>query len=202
MKLALNAGLLLLFLLGTVSLFLADAQTPAANEIKRPPIVGVSQIALNTDDMDASRKFYTGMLGFEEAFSMNKPDGSLMLTNFKVNDHQFIQVFPELKSATQDRLNHICFETADAEQLRAYLASKGVADVPAKLEPGNNGALAFKVHDPDGPLVEFVQYLPGSMYTNDFGKHLGARRISERIIHVSVTVKDPDAADHLYKNSL
>ena len=87
MKLALNAGLLFLFLLGTVSLFLADAQTPAANEIKRPPIVGVSHIALNTDDMDASRKFYTGMLGFEEAFSMNKPDGSLMLTNFKVNDH-------------------------------------------------------------------------------------------------------------------
>jgi lactoylglutathione lyase len=152
--------------------------------------------------MDASRKFYTGMLGFEESFSMNKPDGSLMLTNFKVNDHQFIQVFPELKSPTQDRLNHICFETTDAEQLRAYMASKGVAEVPAKLEPGKNGSLAFEVHDPDGHLVEFVQYLPGSMYAKDFGKHLGARRISERIIHVGVTVKDRAAADRFYKDIL
>jgi lactoylglutathione lyase len=153
--------------------------------------------------MNASRKFYTGMLGFEEAFSMNKPDGSLMLTNFKVNDHQFIQVFPELKSPTQDRLNHICFETTDAEQLRAYMAGKGVAEVPAaKLEPGQNGSLAFEVHDPDGHLVEFVEYRPGSLYSNDFGKHLGARRISERIIHVGVTVKDREAADHFYKDIL
>jgi lactoylglutathione lyase len=203
MKLALQAGVL--FLITTTSLLVvrAHAQNTVNPEIKRPPIVGVSHIALNTDDLDASRKFYTGMLGFEEAFSMNKPDGSLMLTNFKVNDHQFIQVFPELKSSTQDRLNHICFETTDAEQLRTYMASKGVAEVPAtKLEPGKNGSLAFEIHDPDGHLVEFVQYLPGSLYANDFGKHLGARRISERIIHVGVTVKDRAAADHFYKDLL
>src|ERR1700730_17157125 len=142
MKLVLNAGVLLL--IGTTSLFVAEAQTLTNNNIKRPPIIGVSHIALNTNDMDASRLFYTGMLGFEEAFSLNKPDGSLLLTNFKVNDHQFVQVFPGLASPTADRLNHICFETTDAEQLRAYLASKGVAEVPAKLEPGQNGALAFK----------------------------------------------------------
>src|ERR1700730_11207483 len=134
MKLVLHAGVLLL--MGTTSLFVAEAQNPTNNNIKRPPIVGVSHIALNTDDMDTSRKFYTGMLGLEEAFRMHQPDGSLMLTNFKVNDHQFIQVFPELKSPTQDRLNHICFETTDAEQLRAYMASKHVAEVPGKLEPG------------------------------------------------------------------
>ncbi len=199
MKLSLKAPLL--FLIAATSLFVS-AQPPAAKEIKRPPIVGVSHIGLNVADLGAARAFYTGMLGFEEAFSMNNPDGSLMLTNFKVNDHQFVQVFPGLASPTADRLNHICFETTDAEQLRAYLASKGVAEVPAKLEPGKNGALAFKVHDPDGHLVEFVQYLPGSLYANDFGKHLGARRISERIIHVGVTVKDRDAADHFYKDIL
>jgi lactoylglutathione lyase len=199
-----------LFRIATASLFfiatffLLSVPTPAqtAPEITRPPIVGVSHIGLNVADLDAARAFYTGMLGFEEAFSMNNPDGSLELTNFKVNDHQFVQIFPDLKSPTQDRLNHICFETTDAEQLRAYLASKRVSDVPAKLEPGKNGALAFKVHDPDGHLVEFVQYLPGSLYTNDFGKHLGSRRISERIIHVGVTVKDRDAADHFYKDIL
>src|SRR5258708_3218057 len=201
MNFPLKAGVLFL---GTTFLFVASAQVPVNKnkEVRRPPIVGVSHIALNTDNMDAARKFYTGMLGFEEAFSMNKPDGSLMLTNFKVNDHQFIQVFPDLRTATQDRLNHICFETTDAEQLRAYMASKGVAGLPDKLEPMKNGSLAFEVHDPDGHLVEFVEYRPGSLYSNDFGKHLGARRISERIIHVGVTVKDRAAADHFYKDIL
>ena len=94
--------------------------------ITRPPIVGVAHIGLRTDDMAAARKFYTGLLGFQEPFSLNKPDGSLMLTYFKVNDHQYIEVFPELKDPNQDRLSHISFETTDAEQLRAYLASKGV----------------------------------------------------------------------------
>ena len=188
----------------TTSLVTAEAQTAATKEIKRPPIVGVAHIALNTDDLGALRAFYTGMLGFEEAFSLNKPDGSLLLTNFKVNDHQFIQVFPGRTSAgsqPKDPLSHICFETTDAEQLRAYLASKGV-QVPEKLEPGQNGALAFEVHDADGHAVEFVQYLPGSMYAKDFGKHLGAQRASERIIHVGFTVKDRAAADHLYRDIL
>ncbi len=176
MNFPLKAGVL--FSLGTTFLFVASAQVPANKDVKRPPIVGVSHIALNTDNMDAARKFYTGMLGFEEAFSMNKPDGSVMLTNFKVNDHQFIQVFPGLKSPTEDRLNHICFETTDAEQLRAYMASKGVAGVPDKLGPTKNGSLAFEVHDPDGHLLEFVE------------------------IHVGVTVKDREAADHFYKDIL
>src|SRR5260370_14025518 len=160
MKLALKAGLF--FLITTTSLLVvrAHAQNPVNEEIKRPPIVGVSHIGLNTDDMDASRKFYTGMLGFEEAFSMNKPDGSLMLTNFKVTDHQFIQVFPELTSSTQDRLNHICFETTDPEQLLTYMSSKGVADLPAtKLESGNTGTLAIEIHAPDGHPTACCQYL-------------------------------------------
>ncbi len=194
-------------MIATASLFVVHAQTPADKEIKRPAIVGVSHIALNVTDIGAAKAFYTKMLGFEEAFSMPDPDGHLLFTNFKVNDHQFVQIFPYLKSPTRDRLDHICFETTDAEQLRAYLKSKGVAVMPANPEYGPfeqlmTGALTFIVRDPDGHLVEFVQYGPGSMYAKDFGKHLGARRISERIIHVGVTVKDREAADHFYRDIL
>src|SRR5260370_33422975 len=74
----LKAGVLFL---GTTFLFVASAQVPVNKnkEVRRPPLVGASHIALKTDHMNAARKFYTGMLGFDEGFSMNKLDGTLML---------------------------------------------------------------------------------------------------------------------------
>ncbi len=175
----------------------ADAPKP----ITRPPIVGVAHIAVNTDDMAAARKFYTGILGFQEPFSLNKDDGGLMLTFFKVNDHQYIEVFPELKEPDQDRLNHICFETTDAEQLRAYLASNGVK-VPDKVTSGRTGNLSFEIRDPDNHLIEFVQYMPGSLQSRDFGKDIPDTRASTHIIHVGFTVSDRAAEDHLFKEIL
>jgi catechol 2,3-dioxygenase-like lactoylglutathione lyase family enzyme len=193
----------LFFLIATASLFVVYAQTPAAKEIKRPAIVGVSHIGLNVADLEAARGFYKGMLGFEEAFQTDNRDGSVKFTDFKVNDHQYVKVFPGLASPTADRLNHICFETTDAEQLRAYMASKGVVGVPAQVDTMvGGGNLGFEILDPDGHLVEFMEYRPGGWEMKDAGKHLGARRISERIIHVGVTVKDREAADHFYRDIL
>jgi catechol 2,3-dioxygenase-like lactoylglutathione lyase family enzyme len=170
----------------------------------RPKILGVAHIGLRTGDLAAARKFYTGLLGFQEPFMLDKPKGEgtgLLLTYFKVNDHQYVEVFPGLSNAEQDRLSHISFETDDAEKLRTYLASKGVK-VPAKLEPRLDGNRGFDVTDPDGHDVEFVQYMPGSLHERNFGKFLPATRISQRIIHVGVTVKDRAAADHFYKDIL
>jgi catechol 2,3-dioxygenase-like lactoylglutathione lyase family enzyme len=167
----------------------------------RPPIIGVSHIGLKTDDLAAARKFYTNVLGFSEAFSLNKPSGLLLLTYFKVNDHQFIEVFPEKGDTTEGQLSHIAFETTNAEQLRAYLASRGVP-VPAKLDPMLDGNRGFEVKDPDGHTIEFVQLMPGSLHTRDFGKHLPDTRISQHIIHVGVTVRDRAAADKFYKDIL
>ena len=170
----------------------------------RPAILGVAHIGLKTNDLAAARKFYTGVLGFQEPFSLDKAPGEgtgLLLTYFKVNDHQYIEMFPELTDPKMDRLSHISFETSDAEQMRAYLASRGVK-VPEKLEPMQDGNRGFDVNDPDGHDVEFVEFRPGSLHSRNFGKFLPDTRISTRIIHVGVVVKDRAAADRFYKDIL
>ena len=174
---------------------------PAADAPSRPPIVGVAHIGLRTDNLDASRKFYGQELGYQEAFTLDKPSGGLMLTYFKVNDHQYIEVFPNLERPDQDRLSHIAFETTNIQQLRDYLASRAVK-VPDTLKPGLDGNVSFMIKDPDGHDVEFVQYMPGSLHEKNFGKFLPATRVSDRIIHVGATVQDRAAADHLYKEVL
>ena len=167
----------------------------------RPPIVGVAHIGLKTADLAAARHFYGTELGYQEPFTVDKPAGGLMLTYFKVNDHQYIEVFPNLKSPTEDRLSHIAFETTNIQQLRDYLAVSGVK-VPDTLKPGLDGNVSMMLSDPDGHNVEFVQYMPGSLHTKNFGKFLPDTRISDRIIHVGVTVRDRAAADHFYKDVL
>ena len=180
----------------------AHSRAPGvAAPVARPPIVGIAHIGLRTDDLAAARNFYGGALGFQEPFTVDKPSGGLMLTYFKVNDHQYIEVFPELKSATEDRLSHIAFETGDIQALRTYMAGRGLK-VPPKLEPQLDGNLSFEVNDPDGHTVEFVQYIPGSLHSRNFGKFLPAARISELMIHLGVTVKDRQSADRFYRDIL
>jgi catechol 2,3-dioxygenase-like lactoylglutathione lyase family enzyme len=168
---------------------------------KRPDIIGVAHIGLKTNDLAAARNFYGHDLGFQEPFTLDNAAGGLMLTYFKVNDHQYIEIFPELKSETEDRLSHIAFETTSAQQLRDYLATRGVK-VPDVLHRGRDGNLSFMIQDPEGHNVEFVQYVPGSLHSSNFGKFMPDTRISTHMIHVGVTVADRDAADRLYKDIL
>jgi catechol 2,3-dioxygenase-like lactoylglutathione lyase family enzyme len=167
---------------------------------ERPPIVGIANIAVKVDDLQEARKFYTGVVGLEEAFTTRDPAVEGPLACFKVNDRQFVEVSPTLKG-DEDRLIRIGFETADARKLRHYLASKGVA-VPERVDKDSNGNRSFTIQDPDGHSLQFVQYLPGSLHTRDAGRHLAAARLSDHMIHAGVRVVDPAKADAFYKDIL
>ena len=177
----------------------------------RPPIIGIAHIALKTDNLAAAREFYGHTLGFQEPFSVRVAKtsvadlagspGDLIVTFFKVNDRQYIELTPDLASPAEDRLSHIAFETTDARALRDYLAAQGVP-VPDTLKPGLAGNLSFMVKDPDGHPVEFVEYLAGSLHGKNFGKFLPDTRISRHMIHVGVTILDRGAADRFYKDIL
>jgi lactoylglutathione lyase len=152
---------------------------------KRPPITGIAHMALFSADVAKSRAFYKDFLGYGEPFDLKNPDGSLSLTFLKVNERQYVEIFP--KEAGTDRLNHISIETPDAEGLRLYLASKGVA-TPAKTNRGRIGNLSFNVQDPDGHTVEVTQYTPEGASAREKGRFLGPGRISDRMAHVGILV--------------
>src|SRR5262245_43060476 len=170
-------------------------------EIKRPSITGIAHIAFQVSDLAKARAYYGELLGYEEPFQIYKEDGALALTYFKVNERQYIEIFPGLPPDKDDRLLHIAFETADLESLRVYLLSKGVK-APEKVNQGRDGNLNFTIADPDGHRVEFVQYRDGSLHRKARGRYVSSRRISDRILHVGVTVADQAAADKFYKEVL
>jgi catechol 2,3-dioxygenase-like lactoylglutathione lyase family enzyme len=59
---------------------------------ERPPIVGIANFVVKTDNLDEVRKFYTGVLGYDEVFRHRRPGMLADIAVFKVNDHQYIEV--------------------------------------------------------------------------------------------------------------
>lgn len=173
--------------------------TVAVRAQQRPRILGIAHVAYASHDLEASRAFYQGWLGLEEV-SRWTDAGRTLFTFFKVNDHQFIEITPESAAGT-DRFGDVSFETDDAEGMRVYLAAKGVA-VPSALTHGRIGNVAFKVTDPVGHQVEFVQYMPQGKTVQDYGKHLGADRISAHMTHTGLIVTDLDPEYRFYTEVL
>jgi lactoylglutathione lyase len=170
------------------------AMPAGAATAQRPPIVGAAKFAAKTNDLGAERTFFGSVLGFGEAFASEK------LVSFKVNDHQYIEISPDLQSETEDRVSFIAFETTDVRGLREFLLSRGVT--APEVRAGDDGNPSFIVQDPDGHAVGFVQYVPGSREGKKFGKALSNERVSQHIAHVGLSVRNRDAADRFYRDIL
>ena len=168
---------------------------------ERPPIVGIANFVVKTDNLDEVRKFYHGVLGYEEVFQHKRPGVNADIAVFKVNDRQYIEVAQTLANEADDKLIQIGFETKDARKLREYLAAKGVS-VPAKVGKDRDGNYSFVVKDPEGHAVEFVEYAKGSLHSRNFGKGLSDKRISDHMLHVGVHVRSAETQDRFYQDVL
>ena len=164
----------------------------SAYTAERPPLVGVSHIAFHVSDVAKARAFYGGLLGYEE--EGKAAPGQRV--RFRINARQYVEIVPGLVPGSDDRLDHVAFETTDLDALKAYLDEKGVTSRVPAVEAGHRGLL---VVDPDGHAVEFVQYGPPSPKST---AATDVRRISTRLLHTGLTVRDQGAADRFYKDVL
>ena len=173
----------------------------AQAEPVRPKIIGISHAAFYVNDLAKARAFYEGFLGYQEPFSIKRKGGGDLVW-IKINDRQTIELFPGSEVAPHaDRLYHIALEVEDAEAMRVYLASKGVK-VPEKVEVGKIGNKNYFIHDPNGNIVEIVQYMPEGWTMKAEGKFMADTRISVHMRHVGVMVGQLDDSLHFYGDIL
>ncbi|MET0271797.1 MAG: VOC family protein [Phenylobacterium sp.] len=157
----------------------------------RPPIAAVSHIAVHAADPAASEAFYVHDLGGVKRPSPEDPTG----VRYHFGPTQFVEVLPLPAGAPSiNRLHHVAFSTPDVEAMRAYLAAKGVA-TPPRVEIGADGSRWFRVRDPEGTLVEFVQP-PASP------PPVPANPLSSHLIHVGFIVHDRALQDGFYRGLL
>jgi lactoylglutathione lyase len=156
----------------------------------RPPILGVAHVRVLSADIAKSRAFYAALLGLPEV-----PQSNPMVAVFSVNDRQRIIVGRAIEDR-DDRLVDVAFETPDRDAARAWLASHGMK-ATAVDEPGEGGGDAVETVDPDGHAIRLISLTGGGMFIG------GAdRRLSKRILHAGLTVRDASKADAFYKDVL
>lgn len=164
--------------------------------VVRPKITGIAYYATFVSNLDKARSFYQEFLGYEEAFHLSMPDGSVSKAVLKVNDHQFIVLVnePDRGEGLQD---HYAIATSSAEQMRLNLASRGVK-VPEKTVRDEFGNNMIEVKDPDGHRVRFIEFIADSLTGSKRGKFLSATRISDQLMHVGILVSNLEAANVFY----
>src|ERR1700729_3204429 len=171
---------------------LGSAQIQPAN------LAGIAHVALRVSDLTRSRIFYQ-KLGFQQAFVSTK-DGKTTESFLKVNDRQFIELYPQEDPSQSIGFMHVCFEATDLEALnRSYL---GRSLTPTPVKRAGAGNLLFTMVGPEEQNIEYTQYMPGSLHSKDQGQHLGADRISKEIWGVGLRMEDPVAARTFYEQQM
>ncbi len=173
-----------------------------------PPLAGIAHVAIRVKDLAASRSFYES-LGFEEAFDL-KRDGATYESFIKVSDHQYIELYPVSAQDPAPAFLHLCFEGNDLQAIHDDYIAHGLT--PTAVRKAGAGNLLFTMPGPVQPIgpdgrptpqnIEYTQYQPGSLHSNDAGKHIGADRIADRLLSVSLAMIDPAAGREFYLNQL
>ncbi len=161
-------------------------------------ITGIAHVALRVSNLESSRNFFQ-RLGFEEAFVFTKDEKPTQVF-VKINDRQFIELYPQSDASQPLGWMHVCYETDSAEALRALYDGRGLK--PGPVTKGGAGNLIFSLQDPEGSTVEITQYLPGSRHSEDRGKHLGPNRVSEALQEIKIAAPDLPVSERFYAAGL
>ena len=173
-----------------------------------PPLAGIAHVAIRVRSLAASIEFYKS-LGFDEAFDL-KRDGVAYESFIKVSDHQYIELYPVTTKDPEPAFLHVCFEGDDLQAIHDEYETHGLTPTVVRKAPAGN--MLFTMSGPLQPIgpggkaitqtIEYTQYLPGSLHSNDAGQHLGAERIADRLLGVSLATIDPMGAREFYLNQL
>jgi catechol 2,3-dioxygenase-like lactoylglutathione lyase family enzyme len=179
----------------------SPAAAPAAPATV-PPLTGIAHIAIRVKDLPASVDFYH-KLGFEQPFDIKRGDVTTQ-SFIKVNDRQFIELYPVTDQDAQVGFLHLCFEGGDLNPIHDYYVAEGLT--PIAVRKAGAGNMLFTLKGPqqfsEPQNIEYTQYMPGSRHSNDFGQHLGPDRVGDKTTVVALAMQDPAGARAFYLDKL
>lgn len=123
----------------------------------RPSHVGLRHLALNARDLDAMKRFYVDLLGFEVEWEPD-PDNVYLSSGI---DNLALHRSTDGRPVTSplDHFGVIVKTAEDVDRWAAFLESRGVT-LDAKPKTHRDGARSCYFTDPDGNTVQIIHHPP------------------------------------------
>jgi catechol 2,3-dioxygenase-like lactoylglutathione lyase family enzyme len=179
-----------------VTASIAIGTQPALVQSARPQIIGIAYVVFQTSDLAKARSFYGDLLGYPEV----APGGRQHVAVFAVNDRQRLIVHDGLPPDRDERLLALAFETTSVDAMRTFLKDHASPISEATTDSdADAGGKQIEVTDPDGHRVRFIERDQRPVRQSQTRTD---RRISRRILHAGLSIRDVSAADAFYKDAL
>jgi catechol 2,3-dioxygenase-like lactoylglutathione lyase family enzyme len=130
------------------------------------PILGLHHIAVSTEQVEASIRFYCDVLGFRPIRRPNFDFRGAWLLGYGVQIHiiEHRKDDGERNTRIDTRDNHLAFAVADHAPVKAALDALGTP----YIERVNAGGIPqIFLHDPDGHTIEIGIYPPHPPYIDE-----------------------------------
>jgi catechol 2,3-dioxygenase-like lactoylglutathione lyase family enzyme len=162
----------------------------------RPPILGVSHLAVYATDPIKTADFYQRIVGAEKMADFEDHPG----VRYAINTNQYVEVMPLPATAGTDRLDHIAFRTTNVEAMRRYLQAHGVpAPDQISVSAGPEKIKWLEVKDFEGNHVQFVEESKTSALP---AMPPDQKTVGNHIIHIGMAIRDRSEADQFYRDVL
>jgi catechol 2,3-dioxygenase-like lactoylglutathione lyase family enzyme len=161
-----------------------------ATEAVRPKITEVAFVRIGVADMQTASKFYHEELKLPKVNCTGQSAECYFLS-----PSQQVELVKMEAAPRGNRIDTIGLYTTDAKALRQYLSARG--EKPEDITKDSEGRISFRIKDPEGHLIQFIQWTNGMA-----GSVAGGPPLSSKMIHVGFVVKDRAAMDHFYKDIL
>lgn len=130
-------------------------------------ILGLGHVAFRISNLERSLDFYCNKLGLTEAFRLNDEQGNPWIVYIKINDDNFIELFPGGQQRVEIpggavAYSHICLRVDDMQATLKQLAERGLP-TPGEAKLGKDGNYQYWLTDPDGNRIELMQIMPDSL---------------------------------------
>lgn len=125
-------------------------------------ITGIGHVAFRVTDLDRALDFYCNILGFREAFRLDRADlPSPWIVYIQVAPGHFIELFPGStrvgpQPGADAGYNHFCLLVDDIHATVRQLAECGL-QIEGEPTMGLDNNYQYWIADPDGNRIELMQ---------------------------------------------
>lgn len=124
-------------------------------------VVSLNHVAIAVEDFDTEVAFFSQVLGFPEAFSIEDKDGAPFLAYFQINRNTFVELLP-VTAERSAGLAHFGLEVTDADAVIERLEAAG-ASVQNPFLSSFTGARIGSAVSPSGTFIEVLEFGPESL---------------------------------------